>query len=86
MRFVDKTIGFTGEVAKIENMGNYWLLEIKQHRTLWFDYNLNCHIDKDHVRQVARLVPGDMVQVSGILSQFENDPWDALECQILRVE
>lgn len=86
MRFVDKTIGFVGEVAKIENMENYWLLEIKQHRRLWPDYNLNCHIDKDHVRQVARLVPGDMVQVSGILSQFEDDPWDALECQILRIE
>ena len=86
MRFVGKTIGFAGEVAKIENKENYWLLEIKQHRRLWPDYNLNCRIDKRHVRQVARLVPGDVVQVSGILSQYKDDPWDALKCQILHVE
>ena len=79
-----KRIGIVGEVSKIEEEGDGWLLRIKNSRRFRKDYELDCQFDGKDAKWLAPLQPGSsIVYISGILKEFEESPWRAINCKVI---
>ncbi len=89
--FEDRGIGFVGEVAAIKKVSDLgptypWLLEIKDRRRVLRDFNLECLFSESTAEQLIPLEEGDIVQVTGILQEVNDNPWRAIDCSVISIE